>query len=57
MKRADALEEYPSGDEEITGRCEESSKMAVLRGVRDQRQGVEEMIGETWTIMADGLDE
>src|ERR671910_1018745 len=57
MKRADALEEYPSGDEEITGRCEESSKMAVRRGGGDLRQGVEEMIGETRTIMADGLDE
>src|SRR3712207_6032592 len=31
--------------------------MAVLRGSRDQRQGVEEMIGETRTIMADGFDE
>jgi hypothetical protein len=30
MKGADDLEEHPSGEEEITGRCEESSKMAVL---------------------------
>src|SRR3712207_4278697 len=31
--------------------------MAVRRGGGDLRQGVEEMIGETRTIMADGLDE
>src|SRR5918995_5113490 len=57
MTAADDLEEYPSGDEEITGRCEGSSKMAVLRGGGDLRQGVEEMIGETRTILADGFDE
>jgi hypothetical protein len=45
MKRADDLEEYPSGEEEITGRCEGSSIMAVLRGGRDLRQGVR---GNDW---------
>ena len=57
MKGADGLEEHPSDEEEITGRCDGSSKMAVRRGGGDLRQGVEEMIGETRTIMADGLDE
>ena len=46
MKGADDLEEHPRGAEEITGRCEESSMMAVLRGGGDLQQGVEEMIGE-----------
>ena len=41
VKRADNLEEYPGGEEEITDRCEGSSKIAVLRGGRDLRQGVE----------------
>jgi siderophore synthetase component len=57
MKGAEDIEEHPSGEEEISGRCEGSSKMAVRRGGGDLRQGVEEMIGETRTIMADGLDE
>lgn len=57
MKGADGLEEHPSDEEEITGRCDGSSKMAVRRGGGDLRQDVEEMIGETSTIMADGLDE
>src|SRR5215213_6129333 len=51
------LQEHPRGQEEITDRCEGSSKMAVRRGGGGLRQGVEEMIGETRTIMADGLDE
>ena len=42
MKGADDLEEHPSGEEEINGRCEGSSKMAVRRGGGDLRQGVEE---------------
>ena len=46
MKGADDLKEHPSGEEEIIVRCEESSKMAVLRGGGDLQQGVEEMIGE-----------
>jgi hypothetical protein len=43
MKGTDDLEEHPSGEEEFTGRCEGSSKMAVRRGGDNLRQGAEEM--------------
>ena len=43
MKGADGLEEHPSDEEEITGRCDGSSKMAVRRGGDNLRQGAEEM--------------
>ncbi len=39
----DDLKEHPSSEEEVTGRCEGSSKMAVRRGGDNLRQGAEEM--------------